>query len=196
MEFLQLSNGANQIISGEGVFSDGLLLDLSEKIEPLEWIDKAGIAGESGDGIDTNVRSSRIKWLPQDIEFKSLYDTLADLISQKNKEYWNFDIHTFSEDIQYAEYHAEDKGHYNWHMDLGPDQASLRKISVTIQLTDPNEYEGGDLEFNQGGEIFGTAPKSKGSISIFPSYVLHRVTPVTKGVRKSLVVWVGGTHFR
>ena len=198
--FSQLANEPDSVISGEGIFHNDVLLDIMKNIEPLPWVEQAGVAKKLGDTklkvIDPTVRSSKIKWLPQEGEFRSLYNILIDLISSKNKEYWNFDLHTFSENIQYAEYHAEDKGHYNWHLDLGPGQAALRKLSVTIQLSDPKDYEGGDLEFNQGGEIFSTAPKAKGSISIFPSYLLHRVTPVTKGVRKSLVVWVGGTHFR
>jgi PKHD-type hydroxylase len=72
---------------------------------------------------------------------------------------------------------------------------NTRKISITVQLSDPNDYEGGVLELNVGNTIV-QMPKEKGCAVLFPSYILHRVTPVTKGIRKSLVLWVGGTTFK
>ena len=88
-----------------------------------------------------------------------------------------------------------DGGHYDWHMDTGPDQFSRRKISITVQLSDPSEYEGGDLQLkiNSGHQ---NTPKGFGTVVIFPSYLLHRVTPVTGGLRKSLVLWITGPAFK
>jgi len=79
-------------------------------------------------------------------------------------------------------------------MDCGQEIQNQRKISVTVQLSAPDEYEGGDLQFNIGRQI--TAPRVQGAAVIFPSFYLHRVTPVTKGVRKSFVLWVGGEPYR
>ena len=70
-----------------------------------------------------------------------------------------------------------------------------RKLSLSLQLTDPSQYEGCDLQF-QGGRRIETAPRTRGALIAFPSYVLHRVTPITRGVRKSLVCWVSGPEFR
>jgi PKHD-type hydroxylase len=80
-------------------------------------------------------------------------------------------------------------------MDCGPGELSTRKVSVTVQLSDSDEYEGGDLEFMRGSTAE-QAPRGKGVVVIFPSYMLHRVTPITKGIRKSFVIWLGGSHYR
>jgi PKHD-type hydroxylase len=73
---------------------------------------------------------------------------------------------------------------------------SLRKVSITVQLSDPSEYEGGDLDIWQGGKEYITAPRGKGTVVIFPSYMMHRVSPVTVGTRRSFVLWLGGEHYR
>lgn len=79
-------------------------------------------------------------------------------------------------------------------MDCGVEVQNRRKVSVTVQLSSPEEYEGGDLEFNLGNVISG--PREQGAAVIFPSFYLHRVTPITKGVRKSFVLWVGGEPYK
>ena len=78
---------------------------------------------------------------------------------------------------------------------VGNDQQAQRKLSITFQMSDAAEYEGGDLEFNASGRIE-TAPKKKGQLILFPSYCLHRVAPVTKGTRRALVAWVVGPPLR
>ena len=171
---------------------DGILKDL-EKIEYSE----ASIFTEGEVKSDEETRTSRVKWIPQRPPFMQLYDKLSKLIETSNQNLWGFELGSIIEQIQYTEYHAEDKGHYDWHLDIGNDEYSLRKISLTVQLSDPNDYEGGILELSHSGDDLSiSAPKTRGSVFIFPSYLRHRVTPVTKGVRKSLVLWVGGNQFR
>ena len=75
------------------------------------------------------------------------------------------------------------------------DKFSRRKISITVQLSDPSEYEGGDLQIKINAGQSDT-PKGLGNVVIFPSYLLHRVTPVTKGLRRSLVLWITGPAFK
>lgn len=116
------------------------------------------------------------------------------MIFEANEMMWKMNITHMREEIQYTEYYDNNSGGYEWHMDCGKGIQNQRKISVTVQLSDPDEYEGGDLEFNIGKEI--TAPRGKGNVVIFPSFFLHRVTPVTKGTRKSFVLWVGGEPYR
>jgi len=84
--------------------------------------------------------------------------------------------------------------HYTWHMDRGSD-ITPRKLSIVIQLSSPDQYQGGDLELFFA-EPHVTAPRGLGDATAFASFVMHRVTPVTRGVRRSLVVWVGGPGFR
>jgi PKHD-type hydroxylase len=151
-------------------------------------------------GDNNEVRSSKVRWIPQNDDWWWLYEKLSNMIVEANNTLWDFDLHQIPEKIQYTEYYAEEKGHYTWHQDIGPGMLSKRKISITVQLSGPDEYEGGDLELFTGGlydeKNFKKAYKGAGSVFIFPSYLLHRVTPVTKGVRKSFVLWVGGSHYR
>ena len=90
---------------------------------------------------------------------------------------------------------TEGNGFFEWHMDFGAGNISNRKLSITVQLSDPEEYEGGELQFMINQNII-TAPKEKGTAIIFPSFALHRVTPVTSGVRKSIVGWIGGPPYK
>ncbi len=144
---------------------------------------------------DNSIRTSKVKWIPIKEEWGWLYSKFMDMVTLVNNEVYNFDLVSIPAEIQYTEYHATNKGHYSWHTDIGHGPASFRKISITIQLSDSNEYEGGDLEFNLDGNPQ-QFPRIQNTAAIFPSYLLHRVTPVTKGVRKSLVLWVGGAPFR
>ncbi len=147
---------------------------------------------------DLEIRSSSIKWIPPNEQWGWLYEKLMNMIIEANNAIWHFDLHNLTDHIQYTEYYAEKGGHYNWHQDMGPGEMSKRKISVTVQLSDPSEYEGGDLEYFKGGnpEEADKAPRGKGVVFIFPSYMMHRVTKVTKGTRRSFVLWVGGEHYK
>jgi PKHD-type hydroxylase len=142
------------------------------------------------------VRSSIIKWIPQNTEWWWLYEKLTNLAVEANKELWNFDLISIPELIQYTEYHASEGGHYGWHQDIGPGTLSLRKVSITVQLSDTDDYEGGDLELSRGGGNPLISPRGAGVVVIFPSYLMHRVTKVTTGIRRSFVLWVGGSHYR
>jgi PKHD-type hydroxylase len=147
--------------------------------------------------IDNQIRESSIKWMiPEADKTEWIYERLMMCTVEANTELWNFDINHFKDAIQYTEYHGDKEGHYNWHMDIGNGNSGTRKISIVVQLSDPEDYEGGELQLETGGDNHISIIKKKGSITLFPSYLRHRVTPVTKGVRKSLVLWVGGSTFR
>jgi PKHD-type hydroxylase len=102
--------------------------------------------------------------------------------------------------IQYTEYHATDEGRYDWHMDMGHGETSCRKLSTSILLSNSSDFEGGEFQFFKGGkageEIMKYPLDNPGDMVIFPSYMIHRVTPVTKGIRRSLVLWIGGEPFK
>lgn len=108
-------------------------------------------------------------------------------------QYYHFNLNGFLEPLQLAEYGIGD--FFDWHLDFGAGSASNRKLSLTIQLTDPDEYEGGDLEFQINQRIV-KAPRTAGTAIIFPSFIMHRVTKITKGKRRSLVGWISGPPFR
>jgi PKHD-type hydroxylase len=158
---------------------------------------------------EDNFRRTRIKWLAFNDIWRGLYGDVLEQVHRSNSNLWKFDLKQLRERFQYTEYHASENGHYDWHVDVGNDDAtSYRKISVTIQLSHPDEYEGGDLQIFESSDDFISEREDKsqipyrvvdrglGTMAIFPSYVVHRVTPVTKGVRKSLVLWVGGKPFK
>lgn len=178
-------------------FNDGFSNEELDKIyKDVAFIpfQKAGVASNNE---DSSVRVSHIKWVPATEEWSWLYDKLIGMITEANNSLWNFNLHGALDAIQYTEYHASENGHYGWHQDIGPDVLSTRKISVTVQLSDPSEYDGGDLEYFQGGDINDAikVAKHKGLVFIFPSFMMHRVTPVTRGTRRSFVLWVGGEHY-
>ncbi len=139
-------------------------------------------------------RKSNIKWLPFDSKWEWVIDRIMTHVIEANNTIWKFDLNSIIDNIQYTEYEGNG-GHYDWHLDIGPGKISHRKISITIQLSDPEEYVGGDLQIMTGSE-YTTVPRGKGTVVIFPSFLLHRVVPLTSGNRKSLVLWVGGDHYK
>lgn len=143
--------------------------------------------------LNTDVRKSEIGFFNVDEDTKWIFDRIAQHVLIANEEMWNFDLSGFGDSIQFTKYYG-DGGHYDWHADIG-DSVPHRKISVVVQLSDEEEYDGGNLQFNIG-PYYPQAPKTKGSMVIFPTYMLHRVTPVVDGLRMSLVSWVSGPNFK
>jgi PKHD-type hydroxylase len=137
-----------------------------------------------------SVRKTDITRLVPDNNTLWIYEKIMRVVSGMNK-YYQYDISTI-EPIQIGRY--AEGGFYNWHMDIGMGGASLRKLSVTVQLSETHAYEGGELQFRNFK--LNESLKDIGSMIVFPSYLLHRVTPVTKGERWSLVAWILGRPFR
>jgi PKHD-type hydroxylase len=116
---------------------------------------------------------------------------VLDLFRFVNERAFGFDIDRLAEPLQHISYGPG--GHYGWHVDRGAPVP--RKLSLTVQLTDESEYDGGDLEVWSGKDPE-RAPRKKGTAIVFPAYALHRVTPITHGLRQALVVWAHGPEFR
>lgn len=139
-----------------------------------------------------DLRKSRIMFLRSGAN-DWIYNKLAVACLQINTNKYKFDIAGFQTELQLANYGPDD--FFEWHMDYGAGDISNRKLSITVQLSDPEEYEGGDLQFMINHKAL-SAPKTKGTAIIFPSYAIHRVLPVTSGNRKSIVGWIGGPPYR
>ena len=107
---------------------------------------------------------------------------------------YQFDLAGFSEHFQYTVYHASEGGHFGWHIDQIPNGAH-RKLSFSLQLSDPGDYDGCDLEL-QCGPAIRAAPRTRGTLVAFPAYAIHRVTPIVSGTRRALVIWTAGPPFR
>ena len=145
----------------------------------------------SADDLMQDIRSSKIRWI-SDEWIKNL---LWGYVKKANVSAFNIDVQNNAE-IQFTEYHSNQDDHYGWHHDIDWNGQILsdRKISVTVQLSDVIEYEGGDFEFD---EIKTNADfKSKGTVLVFPSYLRHRILPVTSGTRCSLVAWFSGPRWK
>lgn len=141
-------------------------------------------------------RKSTVKWLRiADIKLKWIFDRVSTEISELNNHCWNYELYGF-DTIQYTIYKPGD--FYNWHMDshLGPSNSSEppRKLSATILLND--NFEGGEFQFYMGDHEPQSVEMKAGSLIVFPSFLYHRVAPVTKGIRNSLVAWVLGPKFK
>lgn len=170
-------------------------LDRIERLGDSLTQQQADLAGSGfGPGGDPRIRITRTAWVPGTAETKWLYDRIHGVMMSVNRDAYQFELKGFTEQFQYTVYHGSEGGHYDWHLDLGM-KAMQRKLSLSLQLSDPASYEGCDLQFMAGHGIE-TAPRDRGTVIVFPSYTLHRVTPVTAGTRKSLVAWAGGPKFR
>ena len=146
--------------------------------------------------VDTNIRRSHVGWPNDDIR-RRITDPIARTIRHVNKLNWG--LHLWDDyEVQFTYYTAEDRGAYELHMDCdmsSMDDEKMRKVSAVVQLSCPNSYEGGDLR------LFGVADnphgrRQRGSMTVFPSFVTHSITELTKGERYSLVFWISGPRFR
>jgi PKHD-type hydroxylase len=177
----------------ENGFSDSQIADIIQMGEDLAPED-ATVGTNKKDNIET-IRKSKVSWISHTQDSNFLYDQMAYIARCLNGQFFELDLFGFVEDMQYTKYQSGGD-HYGWHMDKGSIYPAPRKMSLVMQLSDPDEYEGGDLEFLAGPGDPIKATRQKGIVYAFPSYVLHRVTPVTKGTRRSLVVWVAGPKFK
>lgn len=154
---------------------------------------KATVSGGTENTHEDDLRKSSVMFIDNTPENDWIYSKLAGLaIKSNNERYW-FDLLGFHQELQLTKYSKGD--FFDWHLDFGAGEISARKLSMTIQLSDPDDYEGGDLQFMMNQKIV-NAPREKGTIVIFPSFIMHRVTPITKGTRQSIVGWVSGPPYR
>lgn len=144
-------------------------------------------------GNPNKIRKSEISWLYPSDDMEWVYRHMTDIITDLNEKYFKFDIFGATEGFQFTKYQAP-SGKYGKHIDSGPNTV-VRKLSFTLQLSNPDDYEGGDLclYLNDKPEVM---KKEQGFVALFPSYVLHEVKPVTKGTRYSLVSWITGKPFK
>lgn len=174
-------------------FTDQELNMLQEQAVRAE--EQAQVFGTpDGDNL-AKMRRSRVSWVYKDANTAWIYDKLAHIASSLNAQFFRFDLTGFGEPLQLTNYDQSDHGMYGWHQDYGGKDVPSRKMSLVLQLTDPSQYEGGNLQVLTSGEP-STVQKKRGLVAAFPAYQLHQVTPVTKGSRQSLVAWISGPAFR
>lgn len=181
----------------KNVFDDQMIKELEDMVYANYQFSK-GRTGTAELGTDTDsyrTNNRDIAYITPMPHSKWLYDLLFPLALEANEKLFHFDIDIVTDPIHYVIY-PEDGGHLDWHMDNGAYRVNKRKIAMTVQLSDPSEYEGGEFEIWFGGQQSVVVPREKGDVICFPAFCMHRVRPITKGQRKCLVFWTGGRPFR
>lgn len=165
-------------------------LDAIIKIGTQNELDKASTFGPIQ---SDKTRNSHVQFLYPNELTNWVFMRLAGAAVEINQQFFQFDLHGFNQGLQFTRYTAPGQ-HYDWHVDRGYLTAT-RKLSVSLQLNDPTEYDGGELQLKFGRKDE-TIRKERGMVTFFPAYTLHRVKPVTRGTRYSLVAWIGGPPFK
>jgi PKHD-type hydroxylase len=170
----------------------------SEEIDKINSLlgERQWRAVEQGGAETEDYRIARLQWLmAEDADW--LYQRLAGFVREANGRYFGFDLDGFHDPLQATLYDAAERGHYDWHIDRGThvNHNPPRKLTVLVQLSDPESYTGGELQI-----LVDRSPQSldrrAGSLHVLPSFVLHRVTPVENGSRIAIVGWITGPKFR
>ena len=163
------------------------------RAEPKQEAGVGNKEGIKGGVVDTKTRTSHISWIPFS-KTPEMYKDIERIMKTTNGNHFGFDGMTITEMAQYTEYPKG--GFYEWHVDNDVNcqhEPPVRKISMTCLLSPESEFEGGDLELMAEGKV---AKIKQGHAIFFASFIRHRVKPVTRGRRQSLVMWFGGTPFR
>ena len=161
--------------------------------EPRNNAEVGNDKGIKGGVYDTKTRTSHISWIPFK-KMPEMYKKLELVMKQTNGNHFGFDGMCINEMAQYTEY--PEGGFYDWHVDNDinmQNEPPVRKISMTCLLSPEHEFEGGDLQLIKEDKV---AKLKQGHAIFFASFIRHRVAPVTRGNRKSLVMWFGGTPFK
>jgi PKHD-type hydroxylase len=164
---------------------------------------RAELEGTDGGAVDDlGIRDSVTAWLPPGPDTDWIYEKLAVVAERANRRY-GFELTGFEEDLQFTTYDRPG-AFYTWHQDGLDSPVSHRKLSLVLQLDDPADYRGAELQFFEVAEdyddehldAFTEASTRQGTVVVFPSFEYHRVLPLRDGRRHSLVAWVSGPPFR
>ena len=175
-------------ISGGIIFNDDEIQLIKDTLKDLSW--EKGMVETGGNDSD---RISDIKFIPFNDKTMWFYQKIFKVAQGINDINYKFKLHGLVDQLQYGRYLKD--GKYDFHIDIGVGKSGLRKLSCSILLSDPDDFEGGIFQYTQGPKI-STYYLKKGEILFFPSWIRHRVKPITSGERLSLVGWFGGTHYK
>lgn len=168
-------------------------IDKIIKLGETQSIKKAEL--ENGTS-NKSVRNCTMSWIEVEDKSKDVFVKLSNIVNSLNDKFYKFDL-TEMESLQYTKYDSETVDFYASHSDDGYKFNLFRKLSVSVQLSDPSEYQGGELVFYRNTLLENSiAPKQIGSVIVFPSFVIHEVKKITAGTRKSLVTWINGPRFK
>lgn len=155
------------------------------------YSEKASVGADEYGTYRKEVREVNSYSIPISLENDWIFNRIVTAVSKENANKFKFNLLGIIHGLELLHYSSETKCHYNWHVDTGPGSSTNRKLSVSVQLSDPKNYKGGELLVNDGNIKVGSF--TRGSINIFPSYLLHTVTEVTEGDRWAIVIWIHGS---
>jgi PKHD-type hydroxylase len=164
-----------------------------------EWLTASHgvVTGDQTNGsIIPEIRRSQVGWLHVNSETLFLWERITNIISEVNSRFFHYSLTGCYEPLQLGMYNANDTGHYTWHRDSSDRVEIPRKLSMSLLLSDPKDFEGGEFQIKVADDNPITLEQKKGRAWFFPSHTLHRVAPITKGMRRSLVLWIGGPEFK
>jgi len=181
-------------IAWHGLFSAAELDRLERHCDGLA-LEQARV---TGDGYGS-IRSTQVAWVHRKAEVTELlYQKMEQVVLRLNVEHFRSDLSGLTT-LQHAVYRESEAGYFDWHIDYGRDNndpgQEPRKITLSLQLSDPECYDGCDLEI-RAAHLVDVAPRQRGALVAFRANALHRVTPITRGIRKSLVAWAAGPEYR
>jgi PKHD-type hydroxylase len=147
--------------------------------------------------VDFDIRRTRVAWVPEQ-GFSELYFFINSFSKKINRDCFGFDISHGVHEVQFASYDSKQLGHYDWHQDVffKSSKAYDRKLTLILQLSDPETYEGGEFEFRGCDHMDPALFKPQGSVLVFPAFTHHRITNVTEGMRYSITAWIEGPKWK
>lgn len=191
-------NDYQPFVGVDNFLSTSELENLSQYLNTLNTSDsEINVFGENK--IIPEYRKTKTAFFYMDDSNEFFCSKFGNQLSVMNSASYKFDLFGIVDPFQYTVYDGGDKSHYDWHVDIMNDQSKpFRKLSAVLQLSEPDEYDGGELEINYFGNQDKpvVVPKKKNLLVVFPSFFPHRVTPVTKGNRKTIVAWCCGNTFK
>ncbi len=197
---LQIAQGLNTQIYWHHFFNNHDIDRIVEYCESFEL--QNSTVSQDNPNIDKAIRISQVNFHNRNDDNAWIFDQLNFGVEDINNNFFNFDLYGYDY-FQYSQYKAEEAGKYDFHMDIFTNEESFkmpltRKLSLVLLLSEPGiDFEGGEFQINTSTESkLETLEMRKGTLVAFPSFIIHRVLPVTKGTRKSLVLWVEGPKFK
>lgn len=189
---------ARAVVSNAWAFWDNAFTE--EELQAVtEYCDAQGLEqGVTFSGVNMDIRNSAVKFHKRNAENGWIFDRINFILQLANESFFGYNLNGY-DSFQYTVYESSEQQHYDWHMDMhhGAREGyeETRKLSMTLLLND--DFDGGKFQLNLGQEKnCETIPTQRGRAILFPSYMIHRVTPVTSGTRKSIVVWCTGPKFQ
>ena len=195
---LQNKITSNWLWGWPGILSKEMCNSIIKEYSEGEQKFKKGLVGDdiNGEKIDPSIRQTDIMWLDQMTPIGCIMQAYANAANYYANWRFNFE---YMENVQFSRYTEEENSFYDWHVDISPPIDGLqRKVSIVVLLSDPKDFEGGQFEMEEyiDSDVNHKILEKQGSIVVFPSFMSHRVTEVTKGCRYTAVSWMVGPAFK